>query len=58
MRQLTPDELRRRNKNLMRGALLPYRLVLAGGTFIMDLRARGLCGAFKEARKMWRLEIA
>ena len=57
MRQLTPEEVRRRNRKVMNGYLLPYRLFLACGTFVMDLRAKGPCGALKEARKMWRLEI-
>lgn len=57
MRQLTPDEIRHRNKRLMTGYLLPYRLFLAGGTFMMGLRKQGFCGAVKEARAMWKLQL-
>lgn len=57
MRRLTPEEIRRRNKAVMFD-LIPVRLVLAGGTFIMALREKGLCGAYKEARTMWKLRTA
>lgn len=58
MRRLTPEEIRRRNKAVMFD-LMPMRLVLAGVTFIMALREkRSLCGAYKEARLMWKLKIA
>lgn len=58
MRKLSEDELRRRNKAVMHD-LLPIRLLMAGGTFIMALRdKRSLCGAYKEARAMWKLRIA
>lgn len=57
MRRLTPDEIRGRNRRLMAGYLLPYRLFLAGGTFILTLRKRGFCGAMKEARVMWNLQL-
>lgn len=58
MRRLTPEEIRRRNKAVLRD-LLPVRLLLAGGTFVMALRdKRGLCGAYKEARLMWKLKIS
>ena len=58
MRRLTPNEIRRRNKDVMAGYLLPYRLFLAGGTFLMSIREKGLCGAVKEARTMWKLQIS
>ena len=58
MRRLTPEEIRRRNKAVMFD-LIPIRLLMAGGTFIMALRdKRGLCGAYKEARSAWKLRIA
>ena len=58
MKKLTPDEIRRRNKAVKRD-LIPVRLLLAGGTFLMALRkTRSLCGAYKEARAMWKLQIS
>jgi|GEM_PF-2629547 len=57
MRRLTPEEIHRRNKAVMFD-LVPVRLLLAGGTFVMALREKGLCGAYKEARLMWKLKIA
>ena len=57
MRRLTPEEIRRRNRAVMRD-LIPMRLLLAGVTFVGSLRGKGLCGAYKEARMMWKLRIA
>ncbi len=57
MRRLTPDEIRRRNKRVMQD-LAPVRAVLAIGTFVMTVRKMGLCGAYKEARLMWKLRIS
>jgi len=58
MRRLTPEELHRRNKAVMFD-LIPMRLLLAGGTFIMSLyKERSPCRAYKEARLMWKLRIA
>lgn len=57
MRRLTPEEIRRRNKAVM-FRLIPVRLVLAGGTFLMALREKGFCGAVKEARASWKLRIS
>ena len=57
MRRLSPDEIRRRNKAVMFD-LIPARLLLAGVTFVMALRPKGLCGAYKEARDLWKLRIA
>lgn len=57
MRKLTPEEIRRRNKAVL-FRLLPVRLALAGGTFLMALRKEGFCGALKEARELWKLRIS
>jgi hypothetical protein len=57
MRKLTPEEIRRRNRAVML-RLVPVRIVLAGGTFVMSLRKKGLCGAMKEARELWKLKIS
>ncbi len=57
MRQLTPEEIRRRNRRVMFD-LIPVRLLIAAGTFVMALREKRLCGAYKEARKAWKLRIS
>lgn len=59
MRRLTPEEIRRRNKTVMRD-LIPLRLLMACGTFLMMTlkEKRGVCASLKEARKAWKLRIA
>lgn len=38
--------------------LIPVRALLAGGSFALNVRSKGVGGAAKEAWKLWKLQIS